>query len=232
MLKIVVVAAAGGLGRELVTESLSRGHSVSVLVRDRAKLAAALPAEALSKLASVHVGDGTDATAVATAVKGQDVVIGARGGDPQFARIVAEQTKLAGARKFIFVAGGTNIQMEDGTLGVDHWAKLWPPARAAYAAHQACIDAIRATEVNSIVFCPGLMKSLGAKSDPRVPVRTRYPADPSYWGVSYEDAASAILDAAEATEFDGKHITAVTPADQPKKQQAGPAGAGAGKGEL
>ena len=46
-LKLLVIAAAGGLGRQVVLEALSRGHSVSVLVRAPSKLDAALgPAEA------------------------------------------------------------------------------------------------------------------------------------------------------------------------------------------
>jgi putative NADH-flavin reductase len=211
MLKLLVVAAAGGLGREVVKEALSRGHSVSVLVRDRAKLASVLSSETLARLASVDVADGTDAAAVAKAAKGKDVVIGMKGADTNFARVLAEQTKAAGAKKFIFVAGATNIEMENGVAGVDFWADRWAPARSAYAAHQACIDAIAATHVTSVVFCPGYMKSVGAKSTPPPPVLTRAPLHDATW-VSYEDAAHAILEAAERPEFDNKRITAFTTA--------------------
>jgi uncharacterized protein YbjT (DUF2867 family) len=217
MLKLLVVAAAGGLGREVVREALSRGHTVSVLVRDQAKLSAALSPDVLARLASIHVGDGTDASAVSKAAAGQDVVFGPNGGNPAFARTVAEQTKAAGARKFIFVAGGTNIAMDDGTPGVEYWAQRWPPARAAFASHQACIDAIRATGVTNVVFCPGLMQSLGAKSSPPAPVLRAYPMNGSPM-VSYEDAAHVLLEAAEKADWDNQLITAVAPAQGGKRE--------------
>lgn len=207
MLKVLVVAAAGGLGREVVKEAVSRGHAVSVIVRSRAKLEEALQAETIARLASVDIADATDAATVAKAAAGKDVVIGLKGGDVDFARVLAEQGKAAGAKKLIFVAGATNIAMADGSMGVEHWARLWAPARAAFASHQACIDAIKATGVTSVIFCPGMMKAAGHKSAPPPPVLTRSPMAGASW-VSYEDAAHAILEAAERPDFDGQHITA------------------------
>lgn len=207
MLKVLIVAATGGLGRVLVKEALARGHTVSVLVRNPEKLAGALPAEDVSRLAVIQ-GDGSDTAKVRLAAAGQDVVFGCKGGDVDFARVLAEQSKAVGA-KLIFVAGATNIDMEDGMPAVQYFETRWAPARAAYTSHQACIDAIRATGVNHIVFCPPGMHSVGAKSSPPPTVRLRFPKDSMF--CSYEDAASVMMDAAETSAYDGQHITAVTP---------------------
>ena len=56
-LKMLVVGATGGLGQCLVREALERGHTVSVLVRDRAKLVTLLGDANVGRLASIHVGD-------------------------------------------------------------------------------------------------------------------------------------------------------------------------------
>lgn len=108
ILKTLVVGATGGLGQCLVREALSRGHAVSVLVRDRAKLSTVLGDDVIARIVSVHVGDAKDAAFTGGAAAGQDIVFGAQGGDKDFALAVAEGAKAAGAKKFVFVAGATN----------------------------------------------------------------------------------------------------------------------------
>ena len=85
-----------------------------------------------------------------------------------------------------------------------------------YNAHTPCIEVVRASGANHIVWCPGLMKS-GVRSQPQP--KTLLFADPaglkSWDFVSYEDAAQVIellLSAAETNEFDGKCISALSPA--------------------
>ena len=73
-MKLLVVGATGGTGRELVTQALRQGHDVTVLVRDPRKLAT--PASRLR----VVVGSLTEGgNIVADAVRGQEVVISALG---------------------------------------------------------------------------------------------------------------------------------------------------------
>ncbi len=62
-----------------------------------------------------------------------------------------------------------------------------------------------------VIWCPGYMKSVGAKSAVKPAISTRaLPGGNDF--VSYEDAAAVMLDAAEVTTFDNEHITANTPA--------------------
>ena len=53
-LTVLVVGATGSIGRLVVTEAIARGHTVRALVRDRAKGAQLLPADA-----ELVVGDVT-----------------------------------------------------------------------------------------------------------------------------------------------------------------------------
>ena len=145
------------------------------------------------------------------ACAGQDIVFGAQGADADFARILAEQTKAAGAKKFVFVAGATNVKEEDGvTPAYIQWMSVWKPAESAFRAHGACIEAIRATGVPHVVFCPAMMDSLGAKT-PGLPEAANIRIDRTSGPfVSFEDAAWVMLEAAEGSQWDNQLVTAST----------------------
>jgi uncharacterized protein YbjT (DUF2867 family) len=216
-MQVAIIGATGGLGRALVLEALERGHSVSVLVRDRAKLDAVLGEAVVSRLASVFVGDAHDPPTVRAAVAGQEVVFGARGADDIFARVVADETQASGAHKFVFVAGLTNVMSEDGvTPNYVNYVKYWSGAEAAYQAHSACIDAIKESGVPYVILCPGFMKSLGSRS-PDLPDAAHILVNrPNGNFVSYEDAAFIMLEAAEGDQWDGQLITASTRPPEPE----------------
>jgi putative NADH-flavin reductase len=70
--KVLVVGATGGLGRDVVNQSLSRGHQTAALARDPSR--ATLP-----QAAQIVKGDVLDRSSVRSAVAGQDAVICALG---------------------------------------------------------------------------------------------------------------------------------------------------------
>jgi putative NADH-flavin reductase len=71
--KIVVVGAAGGIGRHVVTQALEAGHSVTAFLRDPGKLN--LRHERLD----VVRGDVLDGATVRSAIVGHDAVVSAMG---------------------------------------------------------------------------------------------------------------------------------------------------------
>lgn len=74
-MKMFVLGATGGTGREVVAQALDAGHDVTVLVRDPARL----PAATLERV-RVFTGSVTDGeSALAAAIRGQDAVISALG---------------------------------------------------------------------------------------------------------------------------------------------------------
>eukprot|EP01124_Arcella_intermedia_P019739 TRINITY_DN27066_c0_g1_i1.p1 TRINITY_DN27066_c0_g1~~TRINITY_DN27066_c0_g1_i1.p1 ORF type:complete len:212 (+),score=5.24 TRINITY_DN27066_c0_g1_i1:87-722(+) len=204
-LRLLVVGATGGLGQALAREALKRGHTVSVMVRSQEKLTEVF-AKDTARFHGVHVGDGTDREAILAACGGVDVVLNSVGSRAEVAAALANAARDRGVRKLVHVAGATNVLGEDGVT--PHWKQLsWPPAERAYHAHQAAIDAIVASGINYVVFCPAFMKSTGAASQPAVPVRINRP---SGGFVSYEDAAVVMVDAAEKGDWDRQLITAAT----------------------
>ncbi|KAJ3009582.1 UNVERIFIED_CONTAM: hypothetical protein HDU68_002598 [Siphonaria sp. JEL0065] len=209
MLKVLVVGATGGLGQQITREALKRGHTVSVMVRSSDKLNQTFNASDVSRLAHVHIGDGSDATTLSTACLNNDVILNAVGSRPEVARAIATAAvSSTHVKKLIHIAGATNVLSEDGSkLEWTNWVSRWSGAENAFKTHQAGIDAIRETGINYVVFCPGFMKSAGTASIPPVVVRVNRPSGDF---VSYEDAAVVMVDAVEKSEWDRQLITAAT----------------------
>jgi len=69
-LTVLVVGATGSIGRLAVTEAIARGHTVRALVRDRAKGAQLLPADA-----ELVVGDVTRPETLPEVVTGTDAIV-------------------------------------------------------------------------------------------------------------------------------------------------------------
>jgi putative NADH-flavin reductase len=71
--KIIVLGATGGTGQEVVAQALQRGYEVTAFVRSPQRLRTA------AELVRVVTGSVADGPALASAVRGQDVVISALG---------------------------------------------------------------------------------------------------------------------------------------------------------
>lgn len=209
-LSVLVVGATGGLGKALVQECLGRGLNISVLVRNKDKFDTEFASFNYDWPASnIYVGDAaSNSSIVKKACEGKDVVLMGIGAVEAIAQVVAEQSKAAGVKKMVHIAGATNVMDADGITPLwKKYASSWPPAEKAFIAHGKCIDAIRKTGINHVVFCPAFMDSIGKKS---IPVAEPKINRESGNFVSYEDAAHVMLDAAEKSTWDGQLITAVT----------------------
>lgn len=206
----VLIVGVGGLGTHMAHEALERGAQVSVMVRDRAKLETRLDADTLAKLTRITVGDATDPTALDQAMQGVDVALSGNGAHTRMAREMAEAVKRNDVKKLVWPAGGTNLLADDGvTLAYRAYAGAGFDAEAIYKAHQACIDAIRETGINYVIFGPGRMTPAGHRSpDVASTVRVNRVAGMS---VSYEDAAWVMLEAALTDAWDRELVSAATP---------------------
>ncbi len=206
MLRILIVSATGGLGSNLVKEALSRGHIVSVCIRDQRKLLDQLGAD-IDRLASINIGSADDADFIKTSMKDIDVVLSAAPASPDIAKIVADAVVTSGARKLVWVAGASNMVEDDGvTL---HHHKFGPTGVGYYNAHAPCIEAIKRSGANFVIFCPGLMKPAGSKSPTPPEIFTRCKLGQVDF-VSYEDAAWAMIQVAETDTFDMQLCEAIT----------------------
>ena len=121
-MKVALIGATGFVGAPLLTEFLSRGHQVTVLARNPAKLSAQAGL-------TVVQADALDATQVAHTVAGHDAVVSAYNPgwtEPRIhdmflqgtAAIVAG-TQRAGIKRFLMVGGAGSLFVAPGLQLVD-----------------------------------------------------------------------------------------------------------------
>jgi len=208
--KHVLIVGVGGLGTHMVHEALERGLAVSVMVRDRAKLDTRLDPATIDRLANITVGDATNPAALNQAMQGIDAVLSGNGAHQKMAAELAAAVGRNGVLKLIWPAGGSNAMDEDGiTPAYKQYMDWWPGAEQVYLAHQACIDAIRDTGINYVIFGPGRMTPAGKRSaEVAATVRVNRVAGMQ---VSYEDAAWVMLEAATTNKWDHELVSAATP---------------------
>lgn len=103
-MKVVVIGASGGTGRQLVQQALARGHEVTAFVRNAAKVR--IEDEALT----VEVGDVLGRESLDRAIEGADAVLCALGHKRWFypnrilsngTRNIVEAMEAAGVRRFV-----------------------------------------------------------------------------------------------------------------------------------
>lgn len=107
-MKVLVLGATGGTGREVVTQALRQGHDVTAFVRDPRKMTSP------DRRLRVAVGSATDDEgAVARAVSGQDVVVSALGRRTSFRssgliarsmRVIVPAMESQGVKRLIVVS--------------------------------------------------------------------------------------------------------------------------------
>ncbi|GGR34817.1 NAD(P)-dependent oxidoreductase [Streptomyces netropsis] len=119
MAKIALFGANGTIGSRVLREALDRGHQVTAVVRDPAKLTERHPA------LTVATGDVLDPASVTAVAAGQDVVVSAVGGgdgpghiatiEPA-AKSLVEGVRAVGdaAPRLITVGGAGSLRTADG----------------------------------------------------------------------------------------------------------------------
>ncbi|WP_329561683.1 NAD(P)-dependent oxidoreductase [Kitasatospora sp. NBC_01266] len=119
MSKIAVFGANGTIGSAVVREALNRGHQVTAVVRDPAKITETHPSLTVTK------GDVLDPASVSAAATGQDVLVSAVGGgdgpghlatiEPAARSLVTGLRTLGDqAPRLIAVGGAGSLRTPDG----------------------------------------------------------------------------------------------------------------------
>ena len=112
MSKIAIIGATGRAGSQLLEEALRRGHSVTAIARDTAKIGAR------AGVVSKNV-DALDAEALQAAVAGHDVVISAAHFATLPASAVIGPVKNAGVKRLLVVGGAGSLLLPDGGRVID-----------------------------------------------------------------------------------------------------------------
>ena len=204
-MKIALIGATGFVGTPLVAELLQRGHHVTALARNPAKLAAQ------AKLTAKPL-DVNDADAVAAAVKGHDAVISAfnPGWDEPdlYAKFmqghdaIVAGVEQSGVKRLLVVGGAGSLFVAPGVQMVDtpEFASHVPPNIIPGA--KAARDALTALRGNTALdwtfLSPPALLAPGERSGKyRVGGEQLLMAGEAPAGISTADMAVAIADEIE-----------------------------------
>ncbi|WP_339475480.1 MULTISPECIES: NAD(P)-dependent oxidoreductase [unclassified Pseudomonas] len=112
MSKIAIIGATGRAGSQLLEEALRRGHSVTAIARNTAKIGER--ARVVSKQLDV-----LDSEALTAAIAGHDVLISAA----HFANVPADKligpVKAAGVKRLLVVGGAGSLLLPDNSRVID-----------------------------------------------------------------------------------------------------------------
>ncbi|MEW1659085.1 MULTISPECIES: NAD(P)H-binding protein [unclassified Streptomyces] len=213
MSKIALFGATGTIGSRILDEALRRGHQVTAVVRDPAKLAKSDP-----KL-TVVTGDVLDPESVAEVAEGQDVVVSAVGGGdgpghiatirPAAEALVAGvRTRGAHAPRLIAVGGAGSLRKPDGTQVWDAEGLPVPLLQIMHA-HGDALDFYRTvSDVRWTNLSPAASIEPGERTGTyRIAAEDLIVAKDGSSRISAEDYAVALLDEIEQARHVGERFT-------------------------
>jgi uncharacterized protein len=121
-MNIVLAGATGNIGSRILDEALRRGHRVTGLSRDPAKLAAREGLTA-KKASTTEVG------AFADALRGHDAAILSVKWNENDVHRILDALRKAGVKRCLFVVGAGSLLRSDGRSHFDHMAEkgIQPP---------------------------------------------------------------------------------------------------------
>ena len=158
-MKLLILGATGGTGKQLVAQALEAGHSVTALARSAAR-----PGPEHPRL-RVIVGGLQDVTALADAMRGQDAVICAIGRGYSFKSeqliertvpVILAAMKKAGVRRLVFTSAlGVGASAADSPI----MARLFfrTLLRGIYADKLIGDQLIRSSDVDWTIVQPSQM---------------------------------------------------------------------------
>ncbi|WP_314241558.1 NAD(P)-dependent oxidoreductase [Streptomyces sp. DSM 40907] len=165
MTKIALFGATGTVGSRVLREALRRGHEVTAVVRDPARLpdsvsGAGADTEGGAGAVVVVRGDVLDPASVAGAVAGHDVVVSAFGpgrGDPT-TLVTAAKSLIGGVRslgadvpapRVVIVGGAGSLRTPGGPLVLDE-PGVPAAVLAVMHAHGEALDFLRTVPVEQV----------------------------------------------------------------------------------
>ncbi len=214
-MKIALLGATGFVGTALLTEALTRGHHVTAIVRDPAKLTTP------SDLLTVETGDVNQVAQLAQQLAGHDLVLSAY--NPGWthpdlyqafltgSRAIEQATAQAGVPRLV-VIGGAGSLFIDGHQLVDGPQFPAEYQQGASAARDYLNELRKNTQLDWTFFSPAIEMHPGIDTGRTGQYRlgTESPvfnADGRSF-LSVQDLAVAVLDEVEKPQFSRQRFTA------------------------
>jgi putative NADH-flavin reductase len=152
-MNVILFGATGNAGTRILKELLARGHHVTAVVRDPAKLP---PQPGLT----IRKGDLSDAAQVAETVRGTEAVISAYGPGLNSPRDLVGATerlvaglKQGGVQRLLMVGGAGSLEVAPGVQLIDsgYLPEEWKPIALA---HRDALEILKASDLDWTSLCP------------------------------------------------------------------------------
>jgi len=201
-MNIVLAGATGNIGSRILDEALRRGHRVTGLTRDPAKLAArdGLQAKKVNT---------AEAAAFADALKGHDAAILSVKWNENDVHQALDALRKAGVKRCLFVVGAGSLLRKDGRTHFDHMAEkgIQPPTSKPAALALAEIQKV--TDLDWTAISPPASIQPGERTGKfRLGHDHLLEDDKGRSEISREDFAIAILDEIEKPKHIHQRFTA------------------------
>jgi putative NADH-flavin reductase len=206
-MKVVLYGASGTIGRRILDELLSRGHQVTAVVRDPAKLG--------DTKATVATGDALSSSSVAETATGAEVAISAYGPPPTDTGLMVEATRAliaglgdAGVKRFLMVGGAGSLEVAPGVELVD--APIFPAEWKPIAlAHRNALEVLKMSNLEWTSLSPAAFIAPGERTGKFRLGLDQLITDPANGQshISAEDFAVALVDELEVPKHVRKRFT-------------------------
>jgi putative NADH-flavin reductase len=204
---IALYGATGHAGSRILTELLSRGHQVTAITRDPAKLT---PQPNLT----IKQGDVDSAAAIAANIKGADAVVSGYA-PPQddtdqlipVTQNFIDAVKLAHVPRFLYVGGAASLEVAPGVtlLASGHLPAQWQPIAKS---HSDALDLIKKSDINWTSFSPAAFFEPGQRTGKFRLGKDQLITDAEGNSkISMEDYAIALVDELEKPQHEHQRFT-------------------------
>jgi putative NADH-flavin reductase len=206
-MRIARYGATGKSGSRILTELLSRGHRVTAIARDPARL------EARPGLTVVQ-GDVSSVDGIANRIKGADAVVSAYAPPaedtdqllPATERLI-DAVKQAGVPRLLIVGGAGSLEVAPGVTVISsgHIPAEWLPIAVS---HAKLLENIRKSEINWTYFSPAGFFVPGERTGKfRLGTDRLIADDKGDSRISLEDYAIALVDELETPKHERARFT-------------------------
>jgi uncharacterized protein len=209
-MRLVIFGASGLLGTRLVSEALARGHQLTAVARDVARI------DDRGGQVATAAADVTDPGSVAAVAGGHDAALSAvtQHDRPEMlvdaARGLLAGLSTAGVRRLVVAGGAGSLLVASGQrlMDTEGFHEEWKPEAIAAA---AALDVFRQadTDVEWSYVSPGALLAPGERTGHyRLGGDELLVDDHGKSAISMEDFAIAMLDEAEAAKHPRQRFTA------------------------
>ncbi len=204
-MKIALIGATGFVGTAVLNEALNRGHQVTAIARNTAKITVSDPNLTLKET------DVYNIEKLATAIASTDAVVSAFNSGEDFIKgseSIQQATKQAGIKRFLIIGGAGSLEVKPGVQLVDtpEFPAEWK--KGASAARDYLDILKKETELDWTFVSPAIILHPGQRTG-KFRLGTDQPVFDANGKseVSVEDMAVAIIDELEKNQFIKKRFT-------------------------